>query len=170
MWVTKHIALICGLSFILTGCVSNPVLLPAVGPNPYLSASPTAYGELEVYSALEQHEEGDNPTWEQHSLYFICDSQGKRFKTVYNVIGYYEKPPKRVKLPTGSYLVKARAYDYLSVQVPITIEGGLLTTVYLDGTWSPPAGTSKDDLAFTPKGHPIGWRTKETLESQQPKN
>jgi len=155
---------------LLAGCVTKSVLLPSVGPNPNDRASSTAYGELEVYSASEQRIEGDNPTWIQHTDYSICDSQGKVIKKVWNVIGYYETPPQRVRLAPGSYLIRARASDNLRTQVPVTIQAGLLTTVHLDDVWTVPAGAHREDLAFTPDGHPIGWRFKKSPEKQQPDN
>jgi hypothetical protein len=79
-------------------------------------------------------------------------------KRVDNTTGHYMQAPRRVTLPAGHYLVRARANDYLEVEVPVTIEGGRVTRVHLDDKWRPPANTPKNRLVSLPDGIPVGWR------------
>jgi hypothetical protein len=102
--------------------------------------------------------EGDNPTWYQHTAYYIYDLHGKIVKHVDNTIGRYEQAPKLLPLPAGRYLVKAKANDFLWVAVPVTIERGRTTRVHLADNWKPPLDTSKAELVSMPNGNPIGWR------------
>jgi hypothetical protein len=69
-------------------------------------------------------------------------------------------------LPVGSYLVKARAKDYLLVTVPVVIKGGQTTRVYLDDSWVLPDGLPKTEIIYTPRGFPVGWSKQQTSESK----
>ena len=147
---------------ILTGCASDPVPLSSVGPGPYPSATGVSSGQLEVFSALEGHAEGDNPTWFQHSDYYLYTPERKLLKHVWNTVGHYEEAPKRITLPAGTYIVKARAKDYFWVELPVLIRSGQSTVVHLDDRWTPPAGTPKTKVAYAPDGHPVGWSANPT--------
>jgi hypothetical protein len=142
---------------LLTGCISTPITLSPVGPNPAGSESAGPNGQLEVFSALEGRTEGDNPTWFQHSDYYVYTRGGKLWKHVWNTVGHYEEAPRRITLPVGTYMVKARAKDYFWVELPVLIRSGQATVVHLDDMWTPPAGTSKAKVAYSPNGHPVGW-------------
>jgi hypothetical protein len=63
-----------------------------------------------------------------------------------------------VALPPGNYVVKARAKDYLLVEVPVVIESSRTTRVHLDDQWVPEPGTSANQLVAQPNGSPAGWR------------
>jgi len=145
------------IACLLTGCVSTPVLFSSVGPAPYASSSAASNGQLEVFSALEGHAEGDNPTWFQHSDYYLYTPERKLLKHVWNTIGHYEQAPKWITLPAGTYIVKARAKDYFWVELPVLIRSGQSTVVHLDDMWTPPAGTQKTKVVYAPDGHPVGW-------------
>jgi len=147
-----------GLVSLLAGCASTPVALAPVGPNPAGSRSMVPEGGLQVFSSLVGRSEGNNPAWYQHSDYYIYDMTGKLVKHVDNTIGYYEKAPRRVTLPTGRYFLKAQANDYLWVDVPVTIKPGQTTRVHLDDDWKLRANVSKAELVFLPNGKPVGWQ------------
>jgi hypothetical protein len=147
-----------GLVSLLVGCASTPVALAPVGPNPVSVRSNPSGGGLQVFSSLVGRSEGDNPVWYQHTGYYIYDLHGKLVKRVDNTIGYYAEAPRRVALPSGKYLVKAQASDYLWVDVPVTIKPGRTTRVHLDDSWKPPTGTPKTQLVCLPNGNPAGWR------------
>ena len=159
----KSIPLILGATMagLLTGCISVHDVFSPVGPNPAGLAGAGPNGQLEVFSALEGRTEGDNPTWFQHSHYYIYNQQGKPLKHVYNTVGYYDEAPQHITLPAGTYLVRARAKDYFWVEVPVVIQSGRSTMVHLDDGWAPPAETSKTKLVYAPNGQPIGWRVEQ---------
>ncbi len=148
-----------GLGFLLAGC-ATPVALTPVGPNPAGRENTAADGDLVVFSRLHGCSEGNNPVWYQHSDYNIYNLQGKLVKHVGNAIGRYEQAPLVVALPSGNYLVRSRANDYLRVEVPVIIERGRTTRVHLDGGWKYPAGTPMNELVSLPDGNPVGWRAK----------
>jgi hypothetical protein len=149
--------LFAGLTLSLAGC-STPVALAPVGPDPYRSAGTGPEGKLEVYSRLSTQTEGNNPVWYQHSDYRVYNFQGQLVKYVGNSIGRYEQAPLPLALPSGRYLVKARSRDYMRVMVPVIIESGRTTRIYLDGSWQPPADTARTALVTLPNGVPVGWR------------
>jgi hypothetical protein len=142
----------------LVGCVSTPVAVAPVGPNPYGRKSMVSEGELVVFSRLHACTEGDNPTWYQHSDYRIYNFQGKLVKYVGNSIGEYEQAPLPVTLPPGRYIVRSRARDYLRVEVPVIIKPGQTTNVHLDDNWRSPTDSQESELVILPNGNPVGWR------------
>ena len=156
----KNINLILGAAVLtlMMGCASTPVVLAPVGPNPVGVKSMDSQGDLQVFSGLVGRTEGENPTWYQHTDYYIYDLHGKMVRHVDNTIGYYAKAPSRVALPAGRYLVKAKANDFLWVAVPVTIEHGRTTRVHLADNWQIPADAPKSELVSMPNGNPIGWR------------
>lgn len=165
-----YVFLSTGLVLLLVGCSSTPIALAPVGPNPVGSERSASKGELQVFSSLvdrsdDQNQANDSdPGWYQHTDYRIYDLHGKLVKRVDNAIGHYEQAPRGVALPAGQYLVKARAQDYLRVEVPVLIEPGRTTKVHLDDNWKLPAGTPRSELVSTPNGNPVGWRAEPTKE------
>jgi hypothetical protein len=144
-----------GIISLLAGCSTAPVALAPVGPAPAGISTTMGNGQLEVYSALSGRTEGNNPSWRQHSDYYIYDNQGKRLQLVDNAAGHYASSPRTVALPAGNYIVKARAKGALWTKTPVVIEPGEITRVHLDGQWQPEADTSQ--LVYGPDGYPVGW-------------
>lgn len=143
---------------IMVGCASPKVAVAPVGPNPERIVVANAPGRLQVFSSLVGRAEGDNPTWHQHSDYFLYDSTGNLVKRVRNTIGYYATAPRSVRLPAGNYVVKAQATDYSWVNVPVSIRDGETTRVHLDDNWNVPATTPSGTVVWLPDGKPVGWR------------
>jgi hypothetical protein len=154
----KKILIILGAAaaLVLTGCATTPVSMAPVGPNPAGVAFGTGDGQLEVFSALSGRTAGNDPTWRQHSDYFVLNSHGRRVKHVMNADGYYSNLPRVVALPAGEYVVNARAKGALWVTVPVVIKPNEITRVHLDGQWQP--GAPGSEVVMAPEGYPIGWR------------
>lgn len=150
----------------MTGCKMVPVSLSAVGPNPYLRPDGGKDGRLQVFSEMEQQVEGDNPVWFQHTDYRVLTLNHQAVKRVWNKTGKYSETPLTVTLKAGEYLVEAIAKDYLPVEVPVVIENGKLTAVYLDGNWTPPSMSANSEISFSPGGYAVGWRTSPTAEAK----
>jgi hypothetical protein len=155
----KNILLISGVVLItlLAGC-STPVTLAPVGPNPNYSPAASGDGQLQIFSAVIAHTEGDNPTWFRHANYYLYDEHGNELEYVRNSRGYYSKTPRILTLPAGKYLVRVRAKGSLVADVPVVIKAGQTTEVHLDGHWQPPAGVPPSKLVSTPSGYFVGWR------------
>jgi hypothetical protein len=156
-----------GLVSLLVGCASTPVVFAPVGPDPVGIPVIASQGELQVYSSLaeqsdDQNQGGNNPVWFQHTDYRIYDSRANLVRRVDNTIGHYDTAPRLVPLPPGTYLVKARAENYLPVVVPVTVVPGRTTRVYLDDQWQLPADTPKKELVSLPDGSPVGWCAEST--------
>jgi len=162
----KHVCFLLGASLVSlwVGCASTPVALAPVGPDPAGNKSMATDGGLQVFSSLVGRTEGDNPTWYQHTDYYVYDLRGRLVKRVKNNVGYYAEAPRRVILPAGRYLVKAQANDYLRVSVPVTIKRGQTTSVHLDDSWTFPGDAPKTKLVRLPNGSPVGWQAESTKD------
>ncbi len=155
--------LLLGVVPLLASCASPTLVSDTVGPNPFRArnaAVPSGY--LRVFSQTEPvtegFDEGANPTYYQHSDYRIYDNRGKLVKYVGNTIGEYSSAPRLVSLPPGAYIVKARAKDFLLMNVPVLIEPGRTTNVHLDDQWNPPATANSSEIVKEPSGSFVGWR------------
>jgi hypothetical protein len=153
----KNILFLMGaaITILITGCSTTPVTLAPVGPNPAGLRTTSANGQLEVFSALSGRSEGNNPTWYQHSDYYLCDSHGQRLEHVNNTTGYYAQTPRLITLPSGKYIVETKAKDMLRAKVAVVIKAGKITRVHLDGNWQPLG--SKTEVVKAPAGYPVGW-------------
>ena len=151
-------AIPAALALLAAGCAATPVAVAPIGPNPAVLQSTASNGQLEVFSALSGRREGDNPTWYQHTGYYIYSRHGRPLEHVNNTVGYYSQAPSIVALPPGKYIVEARAKDALCMKVPVVIKAGEITRVHLDGDWQPSSGASGKELVRAPGGYPIGWR------------
>jgi hypothetical protein len=163
-----YVPIILGVAVIslLSGCSTTPVALAPVGPNPASFTAATGNGRLEVFSALTPRMEGTNPTWYQHTDYYVCHPQGQRLQHIANYTGYYALAPRVITLPPGQYLVEARAKNILQVKVPVVIKSGEITRVHLDGNWQPGSGMPKAELVYAPTGYPAGWSAGEPGENR----
>ncbi len=150
------------MTSLLFGCVTAPLVLAPVGPNPAGAQAKGTNGELEVFSALLPQSEGDTPAWYQHEDYVVYNFKGKRVRYVDNSAGYYESAPRIVTLPAGEYRVRADAANALRADVPVVIEPGRTTRVHLDDHWTPPPDVRKRALVFDSDGAPVGWRAEST--------
>ncbi len=154
--------LVLGAIPLLVSCASQSVVPDAVGPSPLLGATSSGAGYLRVFSRqiaiTEGFDEGANPAFYQHSDYRVYGERGQLVRYVPNSVGKYDPRPRLVSLPPGQYVVKARAKDYLAVQVPVVIRQGQITDVHLDNRWAPPTGANPNELVVEPNGNPIGWR------------
>ncbi len=128
-----------------------------VGPPPSSTPIVAPSGQLQVYSALTGRREGDNPTWKQHTDYYVYNGRGRRLERVRNTVGNYAQRPRVITLPAGSYVVKARARNYSWVNVPVVVRDGLTTRVYLDDSWRPPTYARNTQIIRAPDGQLIGW-------------
>ena len=153
----KWMLIILGAAaLIMTGCSTAQMSTARVGPSPAGGTVGPGRGQLEVFSALSPRLEGENPTWQQHSDYYVLDSHGRRVKHVMNAKGYYSTLPRLVTLPAGEYVVKARPSGALWINVPVVVKPNEITRVHLDGSWKPNAPAA--EIVMAPEGYPIGWR------------
>src|SRR6266446_2615520 len=147
-----------GLTSILIGCASTPVVLAPVGPCSTRQEASHPNGYLQVFSVMEPQSEGDDPVWYQHSGYIIYNQQGKRVKYVGNTKGKWDEAPQTVTLPAGRFTVRARTegYRYILVKVPVVIEHGKTTVVHLEKGWNPAPGPPRTEIVRALSGYAVG--------------
>lgn len=90
---------------------------------------PSTQGALKVYSA-QGWDVVDDSTSYVHSDYKILTPERRLFMMVANAGPMND--PVTVRLPVGNYLVMAQAARRGAVEVPVTIEPGLLSEVRPD--------------------------------------
>jgi hypothetical protein len=117
-------------------------------------------GYLKVYSATEDHNDGDTHYF-PHTGYTIYSEHGKTvIKRVANAISIHDEDPSLVQLPAGKYIVLAEAENGGMVRIAAIIEPGKLTTVNLE--YNKPSqrdpSKSNNDLVRLPNGSVVGWR------------
>ncbi len=166
------------------GCASTPkvVVQEPVGPCHRVAAMGAKDGSLQVYSAREKapvEPIADDFSWNNHYLpahtdYTIFAKDGTRLREVRNSRSLNDEQPTLVRLPAGSYTIRAEAEEpdgiSMTIVVPLVVEGGQITAVHLepDGTG---AGESMDPshLVRLADGRVIGCRAENLLsQSAQP--
>jgi hypothetical protein len=158
----QFVILTAGILAITSGCSTPTALRVAVGPDPSIVKNVDTDGTLRVFSATEEENDvGFETPYDQRTDYYIYAANGKEIRRVLNNNkGHFEDRPRGIRLPPGTYRIKALAAVGLGewVIVPVVIEPGRTTGVHLNGHWRPPANTPKDELVPSPAGFPMGWR------------
>ena len=131
--------LLLGITLLnLTGCAEPKprVAYGPVGPS-FRSASGSGPGRLIVYSAWDRFDTLD-AEHRRHTPYTVSssssDSGPPSLVKVRNQQGSFGEDPDVVTLPAGQYSVLARATNVGRVQVPVIIQPGQTTILYLDGS------------------------------------
>ena len=139
---------------VLAGCgaTSELAVHPPVGPDSTAPLDLEPLGVLQVYSAklpadtdvnfqefFANDDFGGNrfPLEPAHSDYTISTRAGQVLARVHNARGLNGAQPTLVTIPAGAYKIEAQAKDTnpgtFPVVVPIIIQAGRTTRVYLDG-------------------------------------
>lgn len=149
---------VAGIASLLTACASGPPL--AVGPvGPALAPeSSTGKGYLRVFTETKKHNDGE-VMYFPHTGYKVYSTDEKLIQAVSNAISTQDEQPALVKLPAGTYLVKAQSEDYALVTVTVVIKPGRLTEVNLEHDWNVRLGqVTNPDLVLLPNGQIVGTR------------
>jgi hypothetical protein len=142
---------------LVAGCVSQPVALLPVGPEPAEHVTYASTGCLEVFSDTEERVIGDGPHYYPHLGYNIYDNSGKRVEYVPNHLGDMDEAPTLVRIPVGDYQVVAESSAYGRVTVPIVVQSGKTTVLHLDRGWIPAANILSNEVVRFPDGEAVGW-------------
>jgi hypothetical protein len=151
----------------LVSCAtSRPLALGTVGPGASKRVEPIPTGFLKVYSAAEDHKDGDVHYY-PHSGYQIYSMDGKPVKKVTNAISIHDEDPTLVEIPAGNHTILARAEHYGMVKVGIVIEPGQLTIVQLEHNNALRYDFSKTNanLVRLPNGSVVGWRAERSQQT-----
>jgi hypothetical protein len=141
-----------------TGACSSPQKLTVSEPVGPGRSEVVRTGAVQVYTATEQHNDGDNTTYYPHTSYLVCDEQGQKIKYVANHVGTMDENPMLVDLPAGSYIIVGQAEGYGRVRIPMVIKPNRTTVLHLERGWKAPRNAQPSDLIRMPDGQPIGWR------------
>ena len=159
------------LVFLFAGCISNSKVLTPVGPDAMAQAAAGSSGYLQVFSATEKSTpfaSDDRTYFNLHTGYDINDTTGKSIRFEANHMSNMDEWPDKVILPAGSYSIVAESTCCGLVTVPVAIEKGKITNVYLDGNWWPQSSTSTNDLVYLADGETVGWKSSIPLQQLHP--
>jgi hypothetical protein len=151
--------LIAGILPLAASCTASRVVIGPVGPQPLTAEAPAPTGYLKVYTATENHNDGDVHYF-PHTSYTIYSEDGKTVvKKVANGINIHDEDPSLVQLPDGKYIVLAEAEHSGMVRIAVIIEPGQLTKVDLQYGWKQrTAPGNAADWVRLPNGQIVGWR------------
>ena len=155
--------LVCAVATgLLAGCASQPIILPAVGPQ-NLATDYGRHGEgrLQVFTETDEFEVSQDVPYFPHRDYWIYSADQKRIKRVWNSENHEDETPTIVSLPAGSYEIRADAEFYGPVRVPVVIRANRLTKVVLQPGYMPGLNVADSDLVRMPDGYVVGWRALE---------
>ena len=154
---------------LLSSCVTNRrvVINEPVGPPRPATNRRKGEGELVVHSAREVRNPADSEHL-THSSYKVYSEDGRVLRRVRNLDGSFYADPVPVRLPVGTYKVEARATNIGVVVIPVVIEEGQTTIVYLDGETLPAdlSLTHDGDWIRLPDGQIVGRRTTTSASSK----
>lgn len=142
---------------VFVSCASEPVTVKPVGPAPVSGSNISSTGSLQVFSATETHQIGENCYYYPHTGYKIFSESGKLLRYIPNHSCVEDETPSYVSLPAGHYTVKAESIFYPTVMVPVIIKEGRMTQVHLDSDRKLPANASEDQIVRLPDGRVVGW-------------
>ncbi len=151
------IALLLGAAWIVSACATHHEILEAVGPAPP-SPPPAPHGFLRVYTPTEVYDDKD-VLYYPHRDFTILSLDGKPMKHIRNADHHWDETPALTPLPVGSYKIRSRMHRGGIVTIPVVVELGRTTNVYLDGTFERPE-TPEDAYVQLPTGEIIGWRVR----------
>ncbi len=148
---------------ILTGCSSfhpDLILDSAVGPQANRGGHRAGNGTLVVYSSVEPSPFVENPFFYHYTYYKVCDASGRPIKEVPSTKEDIDPAPARVGLTPGAYRILAHSPKYGIVSVPVVIQEGRTTSVYLDGTArSEMNSVTSTGTVTLPDGEFVGWKS-----------
>jgi hypothetical protein len=121
------------------GIAGNLPTAEPIGPEALKAAS----GYLQVYTATDEFQDGDNTVRYPHTDYFINWPNGSRYKFVANHITRSDKMPEAVELPPGKYIVVGEEGLGARVHVPVIVKAGRTTVVDLESGYREKAPAGK---------------------------
>lgn len=163
-WLSRSLAVL-SVALPLAGlsCTTSPVVRIAepVGPAPSASSA-FDEGRLVVRTPLTRDpgdlytDEYPGTTPSVRAAYEIFDTNGREIQTVTNYVT--GTAPETVSLAHGDYLIRAKGPGNQLVDVPVRIEPGKVTEVFLDGSRRPSDFGPNDQVVRAADGTVVGWR------------
>jgi hypothetical protein len=144
-----------GLVAALSACAiqRGPLALPTIGPAPVETSAGKGLGNLVVFTAWVV-----DRSFDRHTGYILISDDGKLDKPIRNQADAFDQRPAVVVLPPGKYQVIAPSENYGRIKVPVLIEEGRTTFIYLDSSSQPRVAKSEmNKLVKMPDGSIAGW-------------
>ena len=134
-----------GLLWTGSSLAGSPGNADVIGPGP---ATSSRVGQLIVYTATHEFEDGHDTWAYPHTGYFIYRPDGSRYKYVPNHISRSDSQPDTVNLPSGQYYIVGQAGFAPRVRVAVKIMPGRTTVVNLEHRTADrvPAGTDQHSI------------------------
>ncbi len=158
-------SLLLGASLVFVSCQTDRhLVLEAVGPpsrTPMSRLDLAGIGFLKVYSATETREVGKAFNYYPHTPYLIYHTNGMVYRWVANSASFTDESPALVRLPAGVYTVRAQDDNFGRVYVPVVIQGGETTVIYLEIRALPRnerLSVEMTNAVRLPDGRLAGWR------------
>jgi hypothetical protein len=120
---------LAGLLWTSSSLARSPGNAHVVGTGP---ATTSRVGELIVYTATHEFDDGHDTWAYPHTGYFIYRPDGSRYKYVRNHISRSDSEPDTVDLPAGQYYIIAQGDFAPRVRVLVKIMPGHTTFVNLE--------------------------------------
>lgn len=154
---------------VLAGCAvtSQSFIDAPAGPAFTHSSRLPGMGYLQVYSETITHNDG-NIFYYPHTSYTVHSPEGRQVKGVQNHIGLEDESPTIVPFPPGAYIVIAQSAGFGRVTIPVVIESGALTPIFLERDGMPDrfrnsARGSEADFVRGRDGKIVGWRVRSPM-------
>ena len=175
----RSIMLVASAAWICGACAHQQdtwKVMEAVGPAPLLASTAPPQGFLRVYTPTEEYDD-DQALYDRHRNFSILAPGGEVLQYVLNADDRWDETPARVPLPVGSYKIESRTLNGRIATVPVVVQEGRTTDVYLDGSFAgsvaqrdtsdslPSVSAGRSDLVTLPDGEIIGWSV--TASSQR---
>ena len=159
---------LAGSLMLCAGCATNvhSVVQDVVGPCPPIARSESVAGCLVVYSCWD-FDSPVNYDYEARAPYTVASADGKLMTSVFNDTGGFDRNPVQLSLPAGEYQVTSFIPRLGDTTVPVQIQPGQTTAVYLDGS----ANCLKkrmpaNSLVSLPDGYVAGCRSSHELTAK----
>ncbi len=149
------LALVIGTAWIPSGCVTHHEIHETVGLAPP-SLPPPPQGFLRVHTPTDAYNDSD-VYYYPHGGFTLLSADGTPLKHVRNADHHWDETPALTLLPVGSYKIRSPTQRSGIVTVPVVVELGRTTDVYLDGSFEEHP-SPEGEYVRLPNGEIIGWR------------
>lgn len=147
--------ILVGIASTVCGCVTHHEILEAVGPAPP-PPPPAPQGFLRVHTPTDEYNDSE-VYYYRHRDFALLSADGTLLRYVRNADDDWDETPALTLLPVGSYKIRSRTRRSGIVTIPVVVELGRTTDIYLDGSFEE-RSSREGGYVRLPNGEIIGWR------------
>lgn len=152
------LAFLVAAASIFSGCMTRFELSEAIGPAPP-APPPPPQGFLRVYTPTEEYNDSE-VFYYPHRNFTLLSVDGALLRYVRNADHDWDETPALTPLPVGSYKIRSLTRRSGIVTVPVSIELGRTTEVYLDRSFEERPSPDGEYVRL-PNGEIVGWRVQD---------